>query len=307
MSDGNQILNLVGERIRAIRKQYGISQEEFAFRCELDRTYISDIECGKRNVSLINLQVISSTLGIPLSKLFSGLPFDTPEVEPEDQFTYKVNEGFTTNRGFSVSAEQVLNAALSTAIQLEELPFALFRSIDLKALSGIVGALFAAEIANKTGSIVNPIEKGHPDVIPLAGKHASEERLRNYGEGLEIKCTVGNVAKGSKLQPGTPRLSKITGITWQAHHREVESLMGLVIDFAGNSVDGMHYPMITGVFNSDSLVVDDWGEISGTTGRNTKVTGMRASGKSKMGTGWVLLLNDARYLEKYKKTLNIPF
>lgn len=65
-----------------------------------------------------------------------------------------------------------------------------------------MGALFATHIAQQTGAIVNPIEKGHPDVIPEKGRGAIEAQLRNYPEGLEIKCTVGNVAKGSSLEPG---------------------------------------------------------------------------------------------------------
>ncbi|MGH9429181.1 MAG: hypothetical protein ACRD2L_23100, partial [Terriglobia bacterium] len=49
---------------------------------------------------------------------------------------------------------------------------------------------------------------------------------------------------------------------------------------------------------------DDWGEISGTTGRNTKVTGMRTSGKQKMGFGWVMLMDDPRYLAAYPRVLS---
>ncbi|OQX27882.1 MAG: hypothetical protein BWK80_03075 [Desulfobacteraceae bacterium IS3] len=127
--------------------------------------------------------------------------------------------------------------------------------------------------------------------------------MRNYPEGLEIKCTVGNVEKGSDLETGQKRLSKLTSITWQAHHREVESLMGLVIDFAGSIKEGKLFPAIAGIFYSSELDMQDWGEISGTTGRNTKVTGMTASGKRKMGKGWVLILNDSGYINKYKKIL----
>ncbi|MEN8215505.1 MAG: helix-turn-helix transcriptional regulator [Pseudomonadota bacterium] len=44
--DDYKLLEFVGSRIRKFRKWQGISQEEFAFRCHLDRTYISDIERG---------------------------------------------------------------------------------------------------------------------------------------------------------------------------------------------------------------------------------------------------------------------
>jgi transcriptional regulator with XRE-family HTH domain len=62
-----------GERVRALRKQTGLSQEAFAAKCGLDRTYISGIERGKRNVSLRNIQIIARALGISMSQLMEGL------------------------------------------------------------------------------------------------------------------------------------------------------------------------------------------------------------------------------------------
>jgi hypothetical protein len=77
-----------------------------------------------------------------------------------------------------------------------------------------------------------------------------------------------------------------------------------VWDFAGAGKPGdKKWPLITGVFYSDLLIKDDWGKISGTTGRNTKVTGMRISGKHKMGQGWILVLDEERYLERYQHIL----
>lgn len=48
----------VGKRIKSLRIKQGLSQEEFAFRCEMDRTYITSIERGKRNIALKNLEKI---------------------------------------------------------------------------------------------------------------------------------------------------------------------------------------------------------------------------------------------------------
>ncbi len=73
--------------------------------------------------------------------------------------------------------------------------------------------------------------------------------------------------------------------------------MGLVWDFV-QVKDKFHCPGLTAVFYASDLRREDWGEISGTTGRNTKVTGMRTSGKQKMGAGWVMLIDDAMYLKK---------
>jgi len=304
MKRDNKILIYVGNKIRTIRNVAGISQEELGFRSDLDRTYISDVELGKRNISLINLNAIANALNVQLYEILSDYKERPRKPLNVRENFYTINKGFEIECGFTVSSKDIQLAALMTSDQLEELPFALFQSINLKALSGMVGAIFALFLAERVGGIVNPIEKGHPDIIPKTGKNATEELLRNYPEGLEIKCTVGNVEKGSDLETGQKRLSRLNSITWQAHHREVESLMGLVIDFAGNVKEGKNFPAITGVFYSEELSMEDWGEISGTTGRNTKVTGMTASGKRKMGEGWVLLLNDNNYIEKYKKVLS---
>jgi transcriptional regulator with XRE-family HTH domain len=301
MRRDNKILRSVGENIRNIRNSIGISQEELGFRSDLDRTYISDVELGKRNICLINLNAIADALNVQLPELLCN--HKNKSLNLTNNF-YVMNNKFKIECGFTVNSEDIKFAALMTSNQLEELPFALFQSINLKALSGMVGAIFALFLSERVGAIVNPIEKGHPDIIPESGKNAAEEMLRNYPEGLEIKCTVGNVIKGSNLETGQKRSARLTGITWQAHHREVKSLLGLVIDFAGKIKDRKFYPAITGAFYSERLVIEDWGEISGTTGRNTKVTGMTASGKRKMGEGWILLINDYSYIERYKKILS---
>lgn len=61
----------VGQRIKELRTNLGLSQEEFAFRCELDRTYITSLERGKRNVSLTNLEKIAKAFNMTLSEFFN--------------------------------------------------------------------------------------------------------------------------------------------------------------------------------------------------------------------------------------------
>ncbi len=58
-----------GERLRAIRKQKGLSQEGLAFACGLDRTYIGGVERGERNISLLNIHRIAEALGVKPSEL----------------------------------------------------------------------------------------------------------------------------------------------------------------------------------------------------------------------------------------------
>lgn len=59
-----------GKAVRKRRRKLGVSQEEFADMCGLDRTYIGGIERGERNVSLVNIEKIAKTLRISLSALF---------------------------------------------------------------------------------------------------------------------------------------------------------------------------------------------------------------------------------------------
>lgn len=67
-------LQLFGLRVKKLRLAQGISQEELGALANLDRTYISGIERGKRNVSLRNILQIANALKVSVSDLF-----DIPE------------------------------------------------------------------------------------------------------------------------------------------------------------------------------------------------------------------------------------
>jgi transcriptional regulator with XRE-family HTH domain len=60
----------LGKVIAALRKQAGISQEELAFRASIDRTYISQIERGVGNPSLLVIFKIAQALKVSMSFLF---------------------------------------------------------------------------------------------------------------------------------------------------------------------------------------------------------------------------------------------
>ena len=61
----------VGRRLRKLREQHGWTQVQMAERLGLDRSYLADVERGKRNVSIVNLEVISKGFGVSLSRLLS--------------------------------------------------------------------------------------------------------------------------------------------------------------------------------------------------------------------------------------------
>jgi transcriptional regulator with XRE-family HTH domain len=59
-----------GRALRRRRNQLGVSQEEFADMCGLDRTYIGGIERGERNVALMNIEKIALALRLSLAQFF---------------------------------------------------------------------------------------------------------------------------------------------------------------------------------------------------------------------------------------------
>lgn len=66
------ITNWVGKRIKELRNEASITQEQLALLAELDRTYIASVEKGKRNISIINLHKISRALNISLEEFFKN-------------------------------------------------------------------------------------------------------------------------------------------------------------------------------------------------------------------------------------------
>ncbi len=64
------ILKVFGDNVRKYREQLGISQEAFAEKCGLHRTYISAVERQRRSISLGNIQKIADALEVETYLLF---------------------------------------------------------------------------------------------------------------------------------------------------------------------------------------------------------------------------------------------
>lgn len=73
MAQSMDVLQKFGRRVREKRMSLGLSQEAFADKAHLDRTYISGIERGKRNVALRNIDAIAKALGVPIAELMDGV------------------------------------------------------------------------------------------------------------------------------------------------------------------------------------------------------------------------------------------
>lgn len=62
-----------GNRVRELRHERNLSQEKFALKIDMDRTYFASIESGKRNLSINNIYKIANGLGISMEELFKGV------------------------------------------------------------------------------------------------------------------------------------------------------------------------------------------------------------------------------------------
>ena len=63
----------IGLRIRELRNQTGLSQEKFALKIEMDRTYLASVESGRRNISIGHLEKIINGLNITFAEFFENM------------------------------------------------------------------------------------------------------------------------------------------------------------------------------------------------------------------------------------------
>lgn len=64
------VVRVFGTNVKRYRIKLGLSQEAFAEKCGLHRTYISAIECCRRSIALGNIPRIADALGVDTCKLF---------------------------------------------------------------------------------------------------------------------------------------------------------------------------------------------------------------------------------------------
>lgn len=67
------ILDNFAIRIKTLRIERGYSQEKFALKIGMDRTYYASVEAGKRNIALKNIKKIADGLEVSLEELFRGI------------------------------------------------------------------------------------------------------------------------------------------------------------------------------------------------------------------------------------------
>jgi len=69
----NDLLAILGTRIRRLRNVAGWTQVQLAEKIGIDRSFLADVERGKRNISILNLALIAKGLKISLSRLLTKI------------------------------------------------------------------------------------------------------------------------------------------------------------------------------------------------------------------------------------------
>lgn len=70
---------LFGKRVKELRQDQQLSQEKLAHIAGMDRTYVAQVENGKRNISLVNIKKICDALDVSLSSFFLIEQFEKGE------------------------------------------------------------------------------------------------------------------------------------------------------------------------------------------------------------------------------------
>lgn len=70
---GKRLQNKIGKRIRDIRVAKGVTQSELALKTHMTKSYMCEIEAGKKNLTLRTVQKVADCLGVSLEDIFRGM------------------------------------------------------------------------------------------------------------------------------------------------------------------------------------------------------------------------------------------
>lgn len=171
----DRILSELGKRINAIRTNLGLSQEKFAEISDLDRTYISSVERGQRNVSLLNIVKICDALNVTPSYLLDGLG------------------GQGIKAGGLELAYQVYTRYIDDQEKIE-----LIRSHGLKvagSVPSVIWELFASAITGQTGNGITGADLYGWEVksATLGSSFEYQYHLNTGAQKLEEDCHVNHL------------------------------------------------------------------------------------------------------------------
>jgi len=71
-----ETIEKIGERIVELRKAKGLSQQQFAYEADMERTYLNHIEKGRKNISIATLEKVTKGLGVTIATFFNHPSFN---------------------------------------------------------------------------------------------------------------------------------------------------------------------------------------------------------------------------------------
>lgn len=94
----NELLKVVGKRVRKFRKLKGLTQEELSEKAEIHYSYIGGIERGERNISMETFEKICSALNIPPYVFFQNQSLGFPPHDLDKQMILKLHKNLLESR-----------------------------------------------------------------------------------------------------------------------------------------------------------------------------------------------------------------
>lgn len=103
---GSELQVWLGETVKALRRRMGLTQDELAWRANLHRTYIADIERGARNLTLRSMDTLAKALQITVGELLSSIsmPATKPNQAAEDTDDILLVEDNATDAALTLRA-----------------------------------------------------------------------------------------------------------------------------------------------------------------------------------------------------------
>lgn len=247
------------------------------------------------------------------------------KASPEIKFVFTSNH-LESELPFSI--QTITDATVTTNAYLKELPtffgtsvHSFYSTLNQRNLSGFIGEVFKHALSSIDSELVpNPHPDGRPDVLVIREPEVSSyydscfraednAPLREkfapfqYG-GVEIKCSIGNITKASQFDIGDSRVSKVTGITYWAHHAHECNLLGIYYDYCEHNEKNPQIKAITYA----KICEDDWNAVS--TGRpdskKTSNTSINKKGVAKLKTGLLMHSDEDLYVDNLQRIRFLP-
>jgi transcriptional regulator with XRE-family HTH domain len=194
-----EILSLFGDWLRQLRKDSGFTQEEFAAEAAFSRSYYTEIETGKRNVSLLNLVKMADALGISLPDLvgFHSPTHSVPRQLQPDRFLS--NDALTQS---GLTAEIIYQSIDYTYKMIDSIDQTLISAGTSRISQMVELANFSSMLGNILGA---GIERSSKERFVRNGPHKYPDLLARDKEASDVEIKIAlekNKPKGHLAKAG---------------------------------------------------------------------------------------------------------